>query len=450
MPEISPSFGFPPGFLFGTATSATQVEGGCTNTDWWAFAREPGRVQRGDTPDRACEEWDRWPADFALQKSLKLNAYRLSIEWGRVEPRPGVFDMAALDRYRAMLGALVDAGIDPMVTLHHFSLPLWQSRRGGFLDRALPGLMERYALRVVEALGELCQRYVTINEPSVVSTFGYLFGLWPPGRYNLAKALQAQHNLLAAHLAMYRAIKARLGAATQVGVAHHLRVFAPVRPGRWTDRAGASFLRWAFNDAFARALCEGTHYGPFGAGLADEAKGTHDFFGLNYYTRDLVRFDLRRPGDVFLPRRVVAGAEVNDLGWEVYPEGLGQLLRSWSARAGVPIYVTENGIADASDLQRPSFLVRHLAEIAQAIARGIDVRGYYHWSLLDNFEWAEGYSARFGLVAVDFQTQSRTIRPSASLYARIAAASSIDAETWQLYKDPPAAARRAASIEIQG
>jgi beta-glucosidase len=443
MDETLNGFTFPPGFRFGTATSATQVEGGCLGTDWAQFARQPGRVHGGDTPDVACDAWNRWPEDVALQKGLGLNAYRLSVEWARVEPRPGVFDPSALDRYRATLGALIDAGIEPMVTLHHFALPLWQAARGGFLDRGLPQALERYTRKVVAALGDLCRRWVTVNEPSVAATFGHLFGAWPPGGRSLGMALRAQHNLLAAHVAMYRAIKEAQGGASEVGVAHHLRVFAPARAGRRADRAGASFLRWAFNDAFARALCEGTHYGPFGMGLADEARGTHDFFGLNYYTRDLVRFDPRRPADVFLPREVAPGAEVNDLGWEVYPEGLGQLLRAWSRRADVPVVVTENGIADAADRQRPGFLVRHLAEVARAIADGVDVRGYYHWSLLDNFEWADGYAARFGLVAVDFATQARTPRPSASLYARIAASRAIDAATWRLFKDPPPDARRA-------
>lgn len=432
-----PPFTFPEGFLFGTATSATQVEGGCHTTDWDDFARRPGRVHGGDTPETACDSWNRWPDDVALQRSLGLNAYRLSIEWGRVEPSPGAFDSAALDRYRAMLGALRDAGIEPLVTLHHFTLPLWQARRGGLLDRELPQLLERYTRTVVSALGDLCRRWVTVNEPSVVVAHGYVLGVWPPGEHSVARALRAQHNLLAAHVAMYRAVKEIQGDSSSVGVAHHLRVIEPERPGRAADRWGSALLRWLFNDGFARALCEGTSYGPYGMGLADEARGTHDFFGLNYYSRDLVRFDPRRLADVFLPRFVSPGSEVNDLGWEVYPEGLGRLLRAWAARSDRPILVTENGIADASDRQRPSFLVRHLAEVARAVAEGIDVRGYFHWSLLDNFEWAEGYSARFGLCAVDFHTLARTPRPSASLYARIAAAREIDAETWRLHRDPP-------------
>jgi beta-glucosidase len=440
MPQ-PPPFTFPPGFLFGTATAATQIEGGCDATDWAEFAHQPGRIHGGDTPAVACDSWNRWREDVALQTALGANAYRFSVEWARIEPSAGRFDSAALDHYRTLLGALVDAGIAPMVTLHHFSLPSWQSRRGGLLDPKLPRLLERFTRQVVAALGDLCTQWVTINEPSIVTANAYVLGVWPPARQSVVLALRAQHNLLAAHVGMYRAIKELQGDASQVGVAHHLRILEPQRQRRRVDRLGAELLRWLFNDGFARSLCEGTHYGPFGMGLADEAKGTHDFFGLNYYTRDLVRFDLSRPADVFLPRTVTPGAEVNDLGWEVYPEGLGRLLREWSVRSGKPIHVTENGIADATDHQRPSFLVRHLAEVSRALADGIDVRGYFHWSLLDNFEWAEGYAARFGLYSVDFATQARTARPSASLFSRIAAAGAIDAETWRRYADPPADAR---------
>lgn len=439
----SPPFRFPPGFLFGAATAATQVEGGCETSDWAEFARTPGHVHGGDTPQVACDSWNRWQEDVALLRCLGLNSYRFSIEWARLEPEPGRFDLAAFDRYREILGALRDAGIEPLLTLHHFTLPLWQSRRGGLLDRELPRALERFTRQAVRALGDLCNRWVTVNEPSVVAAFAYVLGVWPPGRKSVPLALKAQHNLLAAHLAMYRVLKGAQGDAASVGVAHHLRVIEPERPRNPSDRAGAMLLRWLFNDGFARALCEGTHYGPFGMGLAEEARGTHDFFGVNYYTRDLVRFDPRKPDDVFLPRTVKRGSEINDLGWEVYPEGLGHVLKEWAGRSGRPLLVTENGLADRSDRQRPSFLVRHLAEVAHAIESGIDVRGYFHWTLMDNFEWAEGYAAHFGLAATDFENLKRTLRPSASLYARIAAERAIDAATWERYRQPPQDAPRA-------
>ena len=422
---------FPQHFLFGTATSATQVEGHCPDTDWYAFARQPGRIRNGDTPAVACDQWHLWREDVALQARLGMQAHRLSIEWARVEPRPGEIVSAALDHYRAVLGALRDAGIEPMVTLHHFALPRWMADAGGLLSRELPERLARYTARVVGALGDLCTLWVTVNEPSVVAAQSYLLGAWPPAHKSPREAVVAHHRLLEAHVAMYRAVHAAdAQGRARVGVAHHLRVIQPEHPERVGDRAASALMRRAFNDPFATALVEGRMYGrldallgsvlrPRGFRVAD-ARGTQDFFGVNYYSRDMVRLSRAHAGELFIARDVLPGAPVSDLGWEIYPAGLGALVREWAARSGLPVYVTENGIADAADAKRASFLVDHLAQVASAIADGVDVRGYFHWSLLDNFEWAEGYAPRFGLVEVDYATQARRVRPSGELYARIA------------------------------
>jgi beta-glucosidase len=428
---------FPSSFLFGTATSATQIEGGCATSDWFEFARQPGRVKGGDRPDVACDAWQRWEGDVALQRSLGLGAHRMSIEWARVEPRPGEIHRASLDRYREMVGALRDAGIEPMITLHHFTLPAWLAERGGVLADGFAERLAEFARVAVAALGDLCGRWVTINEPNVLAAQAYLLGEWPPGAKNALAAVRAHHRLLEAHVAAYRAIKDARGDAAQVGVAHHLRVAQPDRPDSLLDRAAARTFARVFNEAFATAICEGRMYGPLEAvgkvgALAGargfrvaEARGTQDFFGINYYSRDVVRFAADRPGELFCWRRVPAGAPVSDLGWEIYPAGLGLLVRSWARRSGVPVYVTENGIADAADGKRAAFLVDHLTELGRALAEGVDVRGYFHWSLTDNFEWAEGYAPRFGLFEVDYATQERRARESAHVYAGIARARAV-------------------------
>jgi beta-glucosidase len=396
---------FPASFLFGTATSATQIEGGCTTSDWYAFAKQPGRIKKGDTPDVACDSWRRWREDVALQKGLGLNAYRLGVEWARIEPRPGALDHAVLDEYRAMLGALRDARIEPMVTLHHFTLPEWLAEKGGVLAEDFADRLAAFARVAVRAFGDLCQLWVTVNEPNVLAAHAYLMGVWPPAMKSARLAWRAQSSLLRAHDAAYRALKEARGDDARVGIAHHLRVVEPPSAGSRADRAAASLFRRVFNDSFANAAC---------------SHGTQDFFGINYYSRDVVRFSVRRAAGLFVSRGVPPGAELNDLGWEIYPAGLGTVVRQWAKKSGLPVYVTENGIADARDTRRARFVEDHLAEIERLLADGVDVRGYFHWSLLDNFEWAEGYTPRFGLVEVDYATGERRPRESSRVYARIA------------------------------
>jgi beta-glucosidase len=440
---------FPQHFRFGTATAATQIEGGCASTDWADFARVSGRIAGNASPITACDSWNRFDEDLALQRAMSLNAYRLSIEWARIEPEPGKFDSGAIDHYRRMLGSLVDAGIEPMVTLHHFSIPLWVRDSGGFLSREFPGRLAAFTRKVVPAFSDLVRTWITINEPSGLAALGHLIGYWPPQVRNLMSAIHVHHNLLKSHVLMYRAIHeeaSKRGHEARVGVAHHVRRMEPLNPNSLGDRTAARLVRAGFNDSFANAVCSGTMYG-FGdriTRLIDgfrvaDAKGTQDFFGLNYYGRDDIQFRWR---PLFFSRYVAPGAEVNDLDWEICPEDLLWILREWSSRSGLPIYITENGLADAKDLQRPSFIVRHLAAVAQALSEGIDVRGYYHWTLLDNFEWMFGYDQRFGLAHVDFATRERTLRPSGRLYGEIAARGAISDEIWERHKAPPADARR--------
>ena len=388
---------FPDRFLFGCATSATQIEGGCLNIDWWQFAREAGRVENGDVPDVACDHWNRVAEDTELLVRLGVGAHRLSVEWGRIQPEPERFDERALEHYRAELSRLVEAGIEPMLTLHHFALPNWLAARGGLLAAEFPERFTVFAKRVARALGDRVKLWLTINEPNVLIAQGYLLGVWPPGLRDPGRALQAAWNLRRAHVAAYRAIHELVPSAT-VGIAHHLRIATPASRSL-LDRAAARALDLTFNSPFLDL--------------------PQDFLGINYYSRDIVRFDRSKPNELFADRSVPAGAPLSDLGWEIYPEGLGMVLRRL-ARRHKPIWITENGIADAADDRRTAFIAAHLAQVARASAAGVDIRGYLYWSLLDNFEWAEGYAPRFGLYAVDYVTQARTLRASGEAYARIA------------------------------
>lgn len=387
---------FPPSFLFGTATSATQVEGGCQTLDWWSFAREPGRIAHGDTPDVACDHWNRFQDDVGLQTALGLEVHRFSVEWGRLEPRDGTFDDDVLHRYREEVRALRHAGIEPMVTLHHFTFPSWLAERGGVLAPEFPARFAALAGRVGRALASDVRLWVTVNEPNVLLAQGFLLGAWPPAKRAPHLVPSAILALRRAHVAAYRALHDTVKGA-QVGLAHALRVMTP--GPSLADRAVARGLDLAFNGLFLDL--------------------PQDYLGVNYYSRDVVRFAPTRPGELFASRGVAAGAPVSDLGWEIYPEGLGVLLRRLAPRRK-PIWITENGIADARDRLRGGFLLDHLREIALALREGVDVRGYCHWSLMDNFEWAEGYGPRFGLYAVDYATQARTLRASGALYRRIA------------------------------
>jgi len=379
----------PHDFAFGTATSATQIEGGCSTIDWWDFT--------GGAIGAACDHWNRWREDVALQTRLGVGAHRMSIEWGRVEPVEGRFDDAALDRYREEIALLRASGIEPMVTLHHFSFPTWLARRGGATAPDFPARFAHYAERVGRALADRVGLWSTVNEPNVLVAQGYLLGVWPPGKREPREVLRAVRQLRRAHVAAYRVLH-RVAPGASVGLAHHVRLAEPAST-RVADRLAAGALDLAFNRAFLDL--------------------PQDFVGLNYYTRDVVRFDRRNRGELFAVRTVPEGAPISDLGWEIHPRGLGVVLREL-ARKRKPIWITENGIADAADTRRERFIVDHLREIALAIDDGVLVRGYLHWSLLDNFEWAEGYAPRFGLYAVDYATQERALRPSGEAYAAIA------------------------------
>jgi beta-glucosidase len=421
---------FPKGFLWGTATAGYQVEGNSTQSDLWSWEHENGRVAQGHRSGRACDWWDgrRWIEDFDRAAADGHNALRLSVEWSRIEPAPSRWDEDALDHYRQMLAGLRDRGITPMVTLHHFSNPAWATERRIWETGEGVELFARYVRKAVGALGEFSDLWCTINEPNVLVFVGWLAGLLPPQKKDVVLALRVARNLLRAHAAAYHTIH-DVQPQAQVGLPIHFRPMLPASPSFALDQWAARQQYNMFSTLFPDAIRSGRmrHWLPGGIGVP-EAKGTQDFIALQYYTADVVRFDLSNPGELFGRRSFPAGAEVDDTGtYACYPPGFYTALR-WARSFRLPVYVTENGIGDAADNLRRRYLLLHLRELWRAVNFNWGVRGYFHWSLVDNFEWERGWTHRFGLYALDTQTQARIPRPSASLYSEIARNGAISSE----------------------
>jgi len=372
---------FPDGFLWGAATSSYQIEGGIENNDWAGAARL-GKVP---SAGRACDHYNRYEEDFDIAKSLGHNAHRLSIEWGRIEPEEGKFDEQAITHYREVLAALRARGLAPMVTLWHFTLPLWLSQQGGVQHKHFPDYFARYCAYATEQLGDDRILFTTINEPLVFAALGWIRGVWPPfKRRSFLRYLPVTRQLARAHNLAYRAIKEKHPTFTIGIVKNNKYVYSNANP---LNILAAEITDWYWNRWFLNRTYRNT-----------------DFIGLNYYFHQSFGKEER------LPR--------SDMGWPIFPEGICHVLLEL-ARYQKPIYVTENGIADAADDKRAYFIREHLYQIHKAIEGGAPVKGYFYWSLLDNFEWAEGFEKRFGLVEINYKTLERRVRPSAHVYEKI-------------------------------
>jgi beta-glucosidase len=420
---------FPDRFLWGTATAAFQVEGNNTNSDWARFEQQPGAIWHGDRSGLACDWWRNAEQDFDLMAEMGHNTHRLSVEWSRIEPDEGTFDASAIHRYREMLEGLRKRGIEPMVTLFHFTTPLWLARQGGWSNPAAVGYFRRFARHTVDRLGDLVSLWCTVNEPNIYAALGYALGEHAPGEKSLPLYFRVLSNLLQAHAAAYRAIRAVRGDA-QVGLVKNVQIFEPLHPADRKSAALARFLDYVFNELALRAVVDGRLRLPLGAGLGTYGPlvDSVDFWGVNYYQRQRVSLNGQKGTRISI-LQPTPGAPVSDFGrsgtyGEIYPAGMYRVLDRMK-RFRKPIYITENGLPDDDDDQRPSFLLAHLAQVQRAISEGADVRGYYHWSFTDNFEWAEGWALRFGLVGLDPETQARTPRPSAKLFSELASANAI-------------------------
>jgi beta-glucosidase len=430
---IRATHSFPRGFLWGTATAAHQVEGDNRNNDWWAWEEQPGRIAQGHRSGKACDWWGgRWREDLDRAAADGQNAHRLSLEWSRIEPSPAVWDEAALEAYREMIRGALDRGLQPAVTLHHFTNPLWIAEQGGWLSPEIVPRFERYVRKAVGALSDLVGLWVTINEPNLYAVLAYATGNFPPGARTLGKSIQVARNMVLAHAAAYHAIH-EIQPGALVGLAHHYRGYWPANPRNPLDRWAAR-IRWGLvNNIVPRALRDGRLRALGWNERLPQAAGTQDYFGLNYYTVERVAFDPSRSGEAFARGFFPDGSDLSPTGFIANePEGFWEALQ-WANRSGLPIYVTENGVEDAADHMRPRYLAAHIRQVWRAVNFVWPVRGYFCWSLIDNFEWERGWTQRFGLWELVPETQARRRRPSADLYREICRANALSSEMVAAY-----------------
>ncbi len=430
--------GFPPGFVWGAATAAFQIEGATTQDGrgesiWDRYCATPGKVRNGHDGSVACDFYHHYPADVALRRELGIDGFRFSIAWPRVLPEGrGRVNAAGLDFYDRLVDELLANGITPYPTLYHWDLPQALEDRGGWSAREVVEAFGEFAEQVVGRLGDRVQSWVTHNEPFIVAWLGYGWGRHAPGRASPAEALAAAHHLLVSHGLAAEVIR-RDAPGARVGI---VLDFQPVYPATDSpaDVAAADeydgfhhrwFLDPLFHGRYPEDVLErfAADAPPVAEGDLERARGTLDFLGVNYYSRTLVRADPQGGPPLHVRAE---GAEHTDKGWEVCPEALhGLLVRLRDDYAPPAIYVMENGAAysdlrqhDGSvrDPERCSYLERHIHAVGRAIEEGAPVKGYFVWSLLDNFEWADGYSMRFGIVYVDYPTLERVPKDSFRWY----------------------------------
>jgi beta-glucosidase len=436
---------FPPDFLWGAATAAYQIEGspladGAGASIWHRFSHTPGRTANGDTGDVACDHYYRYASDIGLMRELGLQAYRLSIAWGRIYPEgKGRINQAGLDFYSRLTDELLEAGIIPNVTLYHWDLPAALDDRGGWLNPDIAEWFGDYAATMFDALADRVPMWATINEPLVVMDGGYMNGNLAPGHRNMYEAPIVTHNLLRAHGRGVQAFRARNARDSRIGLVVNLDRKYPASDSRQDEEAVARAHAYG-NEQYLDPVLLGRYpaklreiFGDAWPDWPDEdlalIKQPLDYVGVNYYTRLVVKHDETHP-----PINVGVEPQVDalhtEMGWEVFPLALTHILTWLKERYGdIPLYITENGSAfmdppeaidgRIEDPLRVEYLRSHLHAIRDAIQQGVNLRGYFAWSLLDNYEWSHGYTKRFGIVHVNYPTQERTIKDSGRYYSRI-------------------------------
>lgn len=402
---------FPDNFYWGAATSSHQIEGNNDN-DWSEWEKiNAGRLaqiaKRKNWPDfilknypnplqeenyisdRTCDYYNKFKEDFDIAKSLNHNSHRLAIEWSRIEPEEGKFNEEEIEHYRQVVAALRERNIEPFITLWHWPIPIWLKNKGGFESDKIVNYFGRYAERMVSELKNDVKFWLTFNEPEIYAANSYLRGIWPPQKKNIISYFRVIKNLIKAHKEIYQRIK-NIHPDSQIGFAANI-VYFEAHQNKIANR-----LLKKLADKFRNFY------------FLDRLNDFQDFIGLNHYFHNRIDYGFGKNENKIL----------SDMGWEIYPEGIYYALKDLK-RYNKPIYITENGLADAKDEKREKFIKEHLWRIHKAMQEGTDIRGYFHWSLLDNFEWDKGFWPRFGLIEIDYKTMERKIRKSAFEYAKI-------------------------------
>lgn len=417
-------FTLPKGMLLGVSTASTQIEGGEVGSNWNDWYKK-GRITDNTDPATGNDHWLKWQEDTALMAKMGLQLYRFSVEWARLMPSPDEVDETAVDRYRQELLELKKQGIRPLLTIHHFSNPMWFENMGAFTKRENLRHYIRLVELVVERFGDLCGDYITINEPNVYATNSYFFGAWPPGEKSLGKTIAVMENLAFCHIQAYKMIHAMRQKAgytdTMVGCANHVRVFAPKNEKNLWHRFCTKLTKWLFQDALTHAMTLGKFSLPL-RNWGNLPRGEYtDFIGVNYYTRSTI--------DSFADG-VKENSPRNDLNWEIYPDGIVQCSQELYDLLPRPIWITENGTCDKDDRFRCRYLYDHLRAISRS---ELPFRRYYHWCFCDNFEWVEGNSAKFGLVSVDPKSRQRSVKRSGEFFRDIIAFGGVNEELFRQY-----------------
>lgn len=393
----------------GVASAATQIEGGNRQNSWYEWYAN-GHIKDGSDPSVANMHYERFAEDAQIMHDMGIKHYRLGIEWARLEPERGVFNEAGFRHYREELLLLRQLGIEPLLTIHHFTNPLWFENMGAFENRASVGIFLDFVKKVTEEFGDIVAEYITINEPNVYAVFGFFFGDWPPGKKSFGATIRVLNNMCECHIKAYELIHSvRRGMGredTKVSYAHHMRVFDPKSKANLWHRICTSLMRRVFQVSISKSFLTGRACFPL-RGVKGK-KGLYcDFHAVNYYSRSAV---------AGFREEYFNGVPVNDLGWEIYPWGIVQNSRELYKLAQLPVYITENGTCDNADSYRSRYIYEHLKALSES---ELPVKRYYHWCFTDNFEWLEGFSARFGLVYVDYYTQRRTIKRSGQFFSKM-------------------------------